>query len=148
LLEKLNDLHDFGKDLEKHPDRTLYPLLFNPWARRILKKKASTDAISRSQARRLFRILRTGSQNPPYRMEAFKACFVSEFMEITKPSDSEAKSLMKDALIEIWREFSEEYAWIDLDDLDGKYSRFISISTTEPRDHRKKKGPHRGVPLH
>ena len=42
-------------------------------------------------------------------------------------ADLEAASILRDTMSFIWHEFREEYEWVVLDDLDARYSKFISI---------------------
>lgn len=127
LLKRLSELYLPGEILFRSKDLTCYPLLFNFWARKRLNLKLSFSGISLTQARRLFRQLRAGTAGPPYLMPGAEEVFVEDFLSYAGDLDSEALSTLEQALGGIWREFYGEYEWVSGEDLDARYSRFISI---------------------
>jgi hypothetical protein len=134
LIEKLAASYPTDEELMGSPELTFRPLLFNPWGRLLLGLQPSFSGLSLEQAKRLLHRLRAGRDKPPYEMPGFEETFVRDLMSYALEADPEAKSILRDTLSLIWHEFREEYEWVVLDDLDGRYSKFISIL------------PSRGVP--
>jgi hypothetical protein len=133
LLDRLAGTVAHGLHVLESPDITLRPLFFNSWARRLVKARPSFAPITPSQARRFFEKLRgKGSKGaPPYPMTGFEKRFVRDFMAFAADSEPEAAAVLEDTLGLIWQEFNEEYQAVSLEDLDGRYSKFITIR--EPR---------------
>jgi hypothetical protein len=127
LLKSLSERYLPDEILFRFKELTFYPLLFNFWARKRLNLKLSLSGISLTQARRLLQQLRAGTDGPPYRMPGAEEAFVGDFLSYAGDLDSEASSLLRQALVGIWREFHDEYEWVSGEDLDARYSRFISI---------------------
>ncbi|MGD9040047.1 MAG: DUF6178 family protein [Desulfobacteraceae bacterium] len=127
LIERLAATYPTDDELMGSPELTFLPLLFNPWSRILLDFEPSFSGITVEQAKTLFRRLRTGSEKPPFEMEGFEEIFVKDLMSYASGADPEATSILKDTLSYIWHEFREEYEWVLLDDLDARYSKFISI---------------------
>jgi hypothetical protein len=129
LLESLTGCHPIGKDIIQSSEVTFHSLLFNFWARFLLKIEPSFSGISLEQAKDLFRRLRAGSRKPPYKMTGFKESFIRDFMAYAADSEPEAALILKDTLSLIWKELCEEYKWVSIDDLDERYSKFVTIET-------------------
>jgi hypothetical protein len=127
LFERLEERYPMDERMLRTTGMTFHPMLFNIWARFILKLEPCYEGISVRRAKHLFRLLRGGSEAPPFQMTGFKKTFIQVFMPPESGSDPEAASILKDTLSVIWQEFSEEYEWVSVDDLDGKFSRFITI---------------------
>ncbi len=130
LLERLAaEYPSFRGDLGNARDITFRRLLFNLWGRIKLGLEPSFSEISKGQAKRLFKILRAGDDVvPPYRMSGFKEVFIRDFVAYASGADQEAVSILKNALSLIWEDFRKEYERIKLDNLDERYSRFITIT--------------------
>ena len=116
----LND----GILLEEHA--TFYPLLFNYWARKLLKLKPEFLAISQDQAKELFTTLRLEKAGPPFSMSKQKKAFVDTFMGFVSDLDTIFEDL-KEALALIWDDFDAEYKWVSVNDLDSRFSKHIWI---------------------
>ena len=127
LIARLAESYPMDKGLMGSPEITFRPLLFNLWSRLLLELQLSFSGLSLEQAKTLFLKLRAGSGKPPYEMSDFKEIFVKDFMTYASNADPEAASILRDALSFIWQEFREEYEWVSLDELDARYSRFITI---------------------
>jgi hypothetical protein len=127
LMERLAVSYPLNEELMGSPGLTFRPLLFNLWGRLLLGLEPSFSGLSLEQAKTLLHRLRKGSDKPPYEMPGFEETFVKDFMSYVLDADPEAASILRDTLSCIWHEFREEYAWVILDDLDPRYSRFISI---------------------
>ncbi|MFO7785111.1 MAG: DUF6178 family protein [Desulfatiglandales bacterium] len=129
LLARLAEIYPPGAQVLQEPDLTFRPLLFNLWARRKLKASPSFSALTPSQAKRFMERLRSKGRDsdPPYSMAAFEGEFVDDFLSFAGDSDSEAASILREALVLIWQEFQEEHQWLSPEDMDGRYSKFITI---------------------
>jgi hypothetical protein len=92
-----------------------------------LDLQPSFSGLSLEQAKTLLMRLRAGEEKPPYVMPGFEEVFVKNFMSYALNADPEAASILRDSLSLIWHEFREEYEWVILDELDARYSKFISI---------------------
>ena len=130
LLERLEGLYQIDERMIESSEVTFHPLLFNLWARLLLRLEPSFSGISLAQARSLFRRLRAGRRKPPYEMPGFERLFVKDFMAYASHSDPEAASILEETLSLIWKEFHDEYEWVSTHDLDGRFSQFISITTS------------------
>jgi hypothetical protein len=49
-------------------------------------------------------------------------------MAYVSNSEPEAVSILKETLALMWDEFCNEYQWISVNDLDGRYSKYITIA--------------------
>ena len=127
LIERLAASYPTDEELMGSPELTFRPLLFNPWGRLLLDLQPSFSGLSLELAKRLLKRLRAGSEKPPYDMPGFEEIFVKDFMSYALNADPEAASILRDTLSFIWQEFREEYVWVILDDLDARFSKFISI---------------------
>jgi hypothetical protein len=134
LIERLAASYPTDEELMGSPELTFRPLLFNPWSRLFLDLQPSFSGLSLEQAKALLHRLRGGSKKPPFEMPGFEETFVKNFMSYALDADPVAASILRDTLSFIWHEFQEEYEGVILDDLDARYSKFISIL------------PSRGVP--
>lgn len=127
LIARLVESYPMDKGLMGSPEITFQPLLFNLWSRLLLELQLAFSGLSLEQAKTLFRKLRASSEKPPYEMPGFKEIFIEDFMTYVSNADPEAASILTDALSFIWQEFREEYEWVSLDELDARYSKFITI---------------------
>jgi hypothetical protein len=127
LLERLTASYPMDEGLTDSPEITFRPLLFNLWSRLLLDLQPSFSGLSLGQAKTLLMRLRAGEEKPPYDMPGFEEIFVKDFMSYALNADPEAASILTDTLSFIWHEFREEYEWVILDELDARYSKFISI---------------------
>lgn len=127
LLKQLADLYQMDERPAKSEELTFHTPLFNIWARRLLKLEPCFLGISLRQAKDFFRQIRAGIEKPPYLMPEFEKIFVENFLDHAPDFEPELKIILKDTLSFIWEEFRQEYEWVSVDDLDGRYSRFISI---------------------
>ena len=130
LMERLTELYPFDSVLTKSPEMTFHSLIFNLWGRILLKMAPSFSGLSLEQAKDLFHLLRAGTTKPPYDMSGFEEVFIQDFMVYVSNSEPEATSILKETLALIWQEFCNEYQWISVNDLDGRYSKYITIVTS------------------
>ncbi|MGD9033527.1 MAG: DUF6178 family protein [Desulfobacteraceae bacterium] len=127
LLERLTASYPMDEGLTDSPEITFRPFLFNLWSRLLLDLQPSFSGLSLEQAKTLLMRLRAGEEKPPYDMPGFEEIFVKDFMSYALNADPEAASILRDTLSLIWHDFREEYEWVILDELDARYSKFISI---------------------
>lgn len=127
LIERLAESYPMDEGLMGSPEVTFRPVLFNLWSRLLLDLRPSFSGLSLEQVKTLLKRLRAGSEKPPYDMPGFEEIFVKDFISYALNADPEAASILRDTLSFIWHEFREEYEWVVLDDLDARYSKFISI---------------------
>ena len=127
LIERLAAAYPMDEELMGSTELTFRPILFNFWSRILLDLEPSFSGLTVKQASVLLHRLRKGSEKPPFEMPGFEEIFVKDFMSYASDADPEAASILRDTLSLIWHEFREEYEWVNLDDLDARYSKFISI---------------------
>jgi len=130
LMERLTELYPSNNVLTKSPEMTFHSLIFNLWGRLLLKMAPSFSGLSLVQAKDLFHLLRAGRSTRPYEMPGFEEVFIQDFMAYVSNSEPEAVSILKETLALIWEEFRNEYQWISVNDLDGRYSKYITIVTS------------------
>jgi hypothetical protein len=129
LMERLGELYPLNVRTIKDSQSTFHPLLFNLFARKLLKLKPGFSGISSRQAKRLFGHLRAGSRKPPYQMPGFEEVFVRDLLVYVSHLEAGSVAVLKDVLSLIWREFSEEYEWVSQKNLDEKFQRFLWITS-------------------
>jgi hypothetical protein len=129
LLDRLTGLYPLNEAVTKSPRLTFHRLLFNFWARQLLKLEPCFSSISLAQAREFFGHIRAGKGVPPYRISEFKQKFVSDFMALDSSLEAEDAETLKETLSLIWEEFGEEYQWVSTSDLDGRFTKFIRITS-------------------
>jgi len=127
LMEKLTGLYPPDDAFRQEEEVSFKTMLFNLWARHILKMEPGFSKISLERARRFFEEIRSGKKSPPYLMPRAEEMFVNHFLVYASESPRESLSSLREALREIWREFREEYEWLPTSELEARYSRFILI---------------------
>lgn len=127
LLERLVGLYPLHKDIIQDSQLSFHPLLFNLFARKLLKLEPGFSGISHRQANKFFGYLRAKDKKPPYKMSEFEEIFIRDFMAYAADLEPGVVGTLKDTLTLIWREFCEDYEWVSLEDLDEKFQRFLWI---------------------
>lgn len=127
MLERLTKAHPLDRKTIENTQTTFYQLLFNLWARCLLNLEPCFSSISLDQAKAFFGHLRTGEEAPPYRMSGFKETFIKDFMAYASGIEPEIRTSLEDALSLVWKDFSEEYQGVSIRDLEGRFTKFISI---------------------
>ncbi|MEE4351829.1 MAG: DUF6178 family protein [Desulfatiglans sp.] len=127
LFEKLADSYSLEQEIIPSPEISFYPLLFNLWARLLLKMEPSFSGITLDQAKSFFSQLRDEPQKPPYRMDRGRRVFLNDLLTYSADGDPEASSILEDALSRVWDQFHEEYEYVSLTELDGRHSTFVTI---------------------
>ena len=77
--------------------------------------------------REFFLVLRSGDTSPPYRMPGAKESFIENYMTHAAYFESDEQEALKDALSEVWQEFTDEYELVSTGDLDPRFVKFIYI---------------------
>jgi hypothetical protein len=129
LIELLIEMYPADEKFLREPDFTFHPIFFNLWSKKIVGEPLSIEGITLSKARYFFNILRSFRKKPPFLMPGFKEVFVADLMSYAAPprTDPQAATSLKEALDFIWEEFLNEYKLVSLEDIDPRYSRFITI---------------------
>jgi hypothetical protein len=109
------------------PEQTFRALLFNFWARQVLKLQPGFSPLTLEEAKGFIRTVRREEKTPPYRMKKAGQTFIEDLMSHAPSSDPEASSVLHDTLSLIWGQFCQDYERVEEDDLDPRYSKFISI---------------------
>jgi hypothetical protein len=129
LLARLTGLYPLDEAVIQSPRLTFHRLLFNFWARQLLKLDPCFSSISPAQAREFFGHIRGGKKVPPYRISEFKPKFIRDFMALDSSLEAEDAEILKETLSLIWEEFGEEYQRVSTSDLDGRFTKFIRITS-------------------
>jgi hypothetical protein len=128
LLENLSSHHPVERRRAKDPMFTFHALLFNFWARKKLGIEPGFGPLSLEEVRNFFRLLRSGIEMPPFRLQRFRDTFAEDMAASAGELEPEERHLLSEALRLVWDRFSEEYAWVATADLDGRSMKFILIS--------------------
>jgi hypothetical protein len=128
LLEQISRQYPVDENLIQSVELSFRPLIFNFWARNLLKLEPSFSGISLHDVRNLFSRLRSDQKRPPYTMGGLEDKFIQFFMSHTSRPDREATPALKETISLIWQEFSEEYQWVSIQDLSEKYAKFFLIT--------------------
>jgi hypothetical protein len=127
LVEQIVSRLDLKTEDIKAHDLTIHSFILHLWVRHHLNLPPGFEEISLSQARSLFKQLRSGRQSPPFHMTEYGEVFKQKMLGYAGPAEREALLILQETLSEFWEDFEEEYRMIQLQDLDGRYSRFIKI---------------------
>jgi hypothetical protein len=125
MLGRLTEVYPLDRGIIEESQLTFHLLLFNFWARQLLKPEPGFSGISAGQVKGLFRHLRAGDDTPPYQMPGFEEIFIRDFMVYASDFEPEAEAILKHTLSLIWEEFREEYEWVSTGDLEGRFTKFI-----------------------
>jgi len=117
-------------------DVSFHPLLFNVWARDLLGSRFSFEGIPIARARELFSRLRAGEEGPPYRMPGFEDVFVKEMLRLGAVRDEDRRKQVTKVLSVLWHHFRAEYEQVALEDLDQRFSRYLTIKSSSEADPR------------
>ncbi len=113
--------------IENKEELTFDQMLFTFWAHDVLDQGRSFEALDITEARALFKELRSSDVRMPYRMKGYKERFVNLFFQKDLPLSKEERELLVETLSLLWDEFREEYQWIKTEDLDPRFSKFVRI---------------------
>jgi hypothetical protein len=123
VLEKLTGSYRIGRLPQSARSMTCHSFFFNLWGRLLLKLEPSFSGLTLKQSKLLLGQLRGGARRPPYKMSGHEKAFLREIMSHVDSHWPEAE----DVLSQMWEEFQKEYERMSLQELDPRYSRFITI---------------------
>ena len=112
-----------GEDI----DLNFYQVLFTFWLRHVCNSGRTPFKLSLDEAKSAFRILRTGETSPPFKMARSRDEFIKGLIDLMQISGDDNVSFIEETLSMIWDEFADEYAMINTDDLEPRYSGFVLI---------------------
>ena len=112
-----------GEDI----DFNFYQVLFTFWLRHVCNSGRTPFKLSLDEAKSAFRILRTGETSPPFKMARSRDEFIKGLIDLMQISGDDNVSFIEETLSMIWDEFADEYAMINTDDLEPRYSGFVLI---------------------
>lgn len=127
LLEKMAASYPFPEALLQRAETTFYTPLFNFWARLRLKLEPTLAGISLEQAKRFLAELQDPSSQPPGIPDRFQPIFIRTIMDRTDKVDPQAAALLEQTLGLIWLDFREEYGQVSPENLDSRFSKFLTI---------------------
>ncbi|SPD75072.1 conserved hypothetical protein [uncultured Desulfobacterium sp.] len=127
LLWRLTGLYPLKRGLKDQTGLTFHQLLFNLWARRLLNLEPNLAGLSSEQIKELFLHLRAGEDSPPHSMTGFEKIFITDMMSYASGFDPMTLERLTEALSLVWKEFSAEYEWVPSQDLDTRFTKFITI---------------------
>ncbi|MBN1847419.1 MAG: hypothetical protein JW932_02420 [Deltaproteobacteria bacterium] len=117
--------YPLDEDVFDDPFLSFYPFIFHFWAGTQLGLGPGLQPLSIEQLRHLFVILRGNEQTPPFKMAAHQNVFIENLISFARGIPNEMSDQVREALIVLWREFSDEYAWVNMENLDYRFTRFF-----------------------
>ncbi len=127
LLGAVIPHHEMEQLIKDETDVTFYQVIFTFWLRKLCGLEPALKALTLSETKRAFDILRKGETAPPYNMVGQREEFIKGLILMSNLSDQIVIDNLRETLANIWNEFADEYAMISTDDLDPKYSEFVLI---------------------
>ncbi len=127
LLQKISEKYAVEKELPVEPDITFYMVLFTVWASHMLGYPPSVAPLSLDDIKRLFVKLRKDDSSAPYNMEGFKESFIGFFISEAAGLPPGETAILTETLSRVWEQFREEYEWVEIENLDSRFSRFVRI---------------------
>jgi len=129
LIENIITERDLlEQEISKDEDVAIYPLLITLWIRRLISLTENFQPLSLEHTRYAFKKLREGENSGPYKMPSHKKAFVEFFASFSTSTENYDPGFITDTLTQLWNEFTEEYAMVEISDLDPKYSKYVLIS--------------------
>jgi len=129
LMERIADSFALKTDIPKDPLFTFHTLLLHSWAIRRLKLGDSFVPFSIEQAREFFALIRGKEAAPPFTFKAYKEIFLSDCMSLIQDIKPDDRAFLQDTLKNLWEEFTEEYAMVNTEALDPRFTKYIIIRT-------------------
>jgi hypothetical protein len=129
LMERISDSIALKTDTLKDPLFTFNTLLFHSWAARKLNFKGGFMPLSIEQAGRFFNMIRGKETTPPFTLKSYKEIFLGDLMALIQGIEADKKALLQETLALLWEEFAEEYAMVDAEALDPRFTKYIVIGT-------------------
>lgn len=133
LMEQISDSFALKTGMLKDPLFTFHTLLFHSWAIRRLNLGDSFAPLSIEQAKLFFTVIRAKEKAPPFKLKAYKEVFLGDCMSLIRVIDPEQKALLLDTLTVLWENFTEEYAMVDTEALDPRFTKYIILDAGKER---------------
>lgn len=111
----------------RDPLITFHPLIFHFWAETKLGVEPGLRPLSIEQFRQFFAFLRHKEQGPPFQMSGHQDVFIEDLFQFAQDFPQDLNNRLRDALIILWQEFVEEYAWVTIEDLDHRFTRYFFV---------------------
>lgn len=127
LLELISSNQDLEGDRIIDQHSTFQPLIFTYWFRELLGLEPGIRVIPINEAERIFLQLREGDINPPFQMPGYQDVFIKDLVVKVPDLKTDDAHLLKESLAIIWQQFVEEYALVEIDDLDVRFAKFLFI---------------------
>jgi hypothetical protein len=127
LLGAVIPHHEMEELIKDEADVTFYQVIFSFWLRKLCGLEPSLKKLTLNETKRAFKILRKAETAPPYNMAGQREEFIKGLISMSNLSDQKVLDNLRESLGNIWDEFADEYAMINTDDLDPKYSGFVLI---------------------
>lgn len=109
-------------------DPTFYQVLFTFWLGQVYSQNSDNCKLTLDEVKSAFSALRAGAASPPYRMDSGREEFIKGLIVFIRTGDDEEKLFAEETLSMLWDRFTDEYAMIDTDDLEPRYSGFVLIA--------------------
>lgn len=130
-LRRLASTAALPAGLSGSPEFDFRPLLFNYWARRLMGLSPGFEALTLEQVRALFLRLREGDKAPPYRMRPGRKALTTFYTDLAPDALKDRPELLaalEQAISAQWTAFEEEYTWVEVEDLDRRFLRFLWVA--------------------
>jgi len=117
----------YPPDEERFNDPLLsfHPFIFHFWAGIQLGLRPGLHPLSLDQFRQFFVFLRGNEKSPPFQMAGHQEVFIENLVSFARDLPQETSDQLREALTVLWRGFVEEYAWITVEDLDYRFTRYF-----------------------
>ena len=129
LLNAIFQSSSWDKEMFNEPFLSYHYLIFTYWACHFHGVDEIIRPISRKEAEAFFKYLRKGYDQPPFRMAGYKEVFLKDIIEYDICSTQEETHFLRETLSMLWQEFVDEFAYVDVTDVDSRYVRFIMIDS-------------------
>lgn len=131
VMETITSHYPCDMDKLEESLSIFYPVILNFWARKQLNLNPGFIGLSLDQAKEFFRLIRHGSDTPPFRMEGFEERFIRDISSLENMACEPGDTLtLKEALSIVWQEFRDEYAMVNVKDLDARFAKFLFIRSS------------------
>lgn len=114
-------------DTEGGKDITIYSLLITFWIKGIIGLPDDFEPLTLENTKFAFERLRNLEDSTPYKISSYKKPFIDFFRAFTIQEKYYEPEFFEETLSQLWHEFVEEYAMIEISDLDPKYSKYVLI---------------------
>ncbi len=127
LMEAVASRFRINVNMLDDPLVSFYPILFTSWARTILKLEGDFAPLSLDQVKEFFILMRRGDKAPPFRMPGQGDAFIRDLISYLGDFGPGDHVLLKDTLSLLWQDFEEEYALVEVKDMDHRFMKSFLI---------------------